>query len=252
MDLKEFIKVLEQLDASEYGQMISSDNTDEQYYDAQREKAGLMDWTSNYGTVKDNNTLVDDKSVRDTDAWKVRKHLAKIVIDGIRFDKDHLDELRFADNDHMRELGGLVATYYKRNQLMHRFAINSIFYDYFRDWTKGDFDNSKFIDETYSYDMATKEYGVNSNKFTNDSIKKRRSEFIRFWADHFGGKQGEDNRATYNWEPSDEDLQYWIEKTWFDYFENNPKRFERVTDMLIKSLENNSDLRARFREALLK
>jgi len=28
MDLKEFIKVLEQLDASEYGQMISSDNTD--------------------------------------------------------------------------------------------------------------------------------------------------------------------------------------------------------------------------------
>ena len=92
MDLKEFIKVLEQLDASVYGQMISSDNTDEQYYDAQREKAGLMDWTSNYGTVKDNNTLVDDKSVRDTDAWKVRKHLAKIVIDGIRFDKDHLED----------------------------------------------------------------------------------------------------------------------------------------------------------------
>ena len=92
MTLDDLAELLVQLDASEYGAKVESNRSDEEYYDAQRKEAGLMDWTSHYGTViDDNGNVKNDKSVRDTKAWIVRKHLAKIVIDGIRFDKDHLD-----------------------------------------------------------------------------------------------------------------------------------------------------------------
>ncbi len=251
MTLDDLAELLVQLDASEYGAKVESKRSDEEYYEAQRKEAGLMDWTSHYGTVIDDNGKVrNDKSVRDTKAWIVRKHLAKIVIDGIRFDKDHLDKLGFADNDHMRELGGLVATYYKRNQIMHRFAIQSMFYDYFRDWTKNNFDRKQFIDKTYSYNMADETYGTAENKFDEDNIKQRRSEFIRFWADHFSGRKDEDFRATYDWEPADEDLEYWIQKDWFDYFEKEPEKFERVVELLINTLDNNKSLKDRFKQCL--
>ena len=251
MTLDDLAQLLVQLDASEYGAKVESNRSDEEYYEAQRKEAGLMDWTSHYGTVIDDNGNVrNDERVRDTKAWIVRKHLAKIVIDGIRFDKDHLDQLGFADNDHMRELGGLVATYYKRNQIMHRFAINSIFYDYFRDWTKNSFDNTMFVDNAHSYDMATKTYGEAENKFNEEAIQQRRSEFVRFWADHFSGRKGEDYRATYNWEPSDKDLEYWIQRDWFDYFEKDPKKFKRVVNMLIDTLDSDPHLKAKFKKCL--
>tara|TARA_Y100001937_G_C7120430_1_gene332290 strand:+ start:430 stop:1188 length:759 start_codon:yes stop_codon:yes gene_type:complete len=251
MTLDEFAKILVKLDASNYGCRVESKSTDDEYYNAQREEAGLMDWTSHYGmVVGDDGERKSGLDVRDQQAWIIRKHLAKIVIDGIRFDKDHLDKLGFADNDHMRELGGLVATYYKRNQFMHSFALNSIFYDYFRDWTKNNFDSDQMIDETLTYNMSDGTYAHRSRKFNEESIKKRRSEFIKFWADHFDGRKGEDNRATYNWEPSDEDLKYWIERDWFNYFENDPKRFERVVVMLCETLENNKELKERFKKCV--
>jgi len=251
MTLDEFAEILAKLDASEYGRKVEGKSTDDEYYKSQREEAGLMDWTSHYGTVVgDDNKIKNGLDVRDQKAWTIRKHLAKIVIDGIRFDKDHLDKLGFADNDHMRELGGLVATYYKRNQFMHNFAMNSIFYDYFRDWTKNNFDSDQVLTDTLTYDMSDKTYAQRKASFNNDAIKYRRSEFIKFWADHFGGRKDEDYRATYDWEPSDDDLKYWIEHDWFAYFENDPKRFERVVVMLCEALENNKELKERFKKCV--
>jgi hypothetical protein len=251
MQMDDFLDILEQMDSSDYGMMVKRDHTDQDYFDAQRREAGLMDWTSHFGTLRDGDTVYNGKDARNTKAWRARKHLAKIVIDGLRFDRDHLDEIAFAENDHMRELGGLVATYYKRNQIMHGFFMHSAFYDYFRDWTKNDFDNSRFIDETLGYNMDTKSYSTATNKFNEENIKNRRSEFIKFWADHFSGKQSEDNRATYNWSPSDEDLEYWIERDWFNYFLNDEKRFDRVADMFIDRIKNNKDLKERLVEAIL-
>jgi len=251
MTLDDFANILEALDASEYGLKVQTKATDDEYYKAQREEAGLMDWTSHYGTViGDDNKIKNGKDVRDQQAWILRKHLAKIVIDGIRFDKDHLDKLGFADNDHMRELAGLVATYYKRNQFMHNFAMNNIFYDYFRDWTKNNFDSDQVLTDTITYDMADKTYAKRKAPFDNETIRKRRSDFIKFWADHFGGRKGEDYRATYDWEPSDEDLKYWIDRDWFAYFENEPKRFERVVILLCETLKNNSELKEYFKKCL--
>ena len=250
MTLDDFIEILSQLDASKYGELIKGEHSDDEYYKAQRENAGLMDWTSHYGAVKNNTETVEDKSVRNTKAWKVRKHLAKIVIDGIRFDKDHLNNKEWSDNDHMRELAGLVANYLKHNQLMHRFSIENIFYNYFRDWTKNNFDETKFVDKTLGYDMASGTYGNAKAPFNEESIKKRRSEFIKFWADHFKGRKGEDFRATYDLEPSDEDLSYWIENDWFAYFYNDPKRAERIVEILITAFERNEKLRKRFKQCL--
>ena len=51
MTLDEFAEILAKLDASEYGRKVEGKSTDDEYYKSQREEAGLMDWTSHYGTV---------------------------------------------------------------------------------------------------------------------------------------------------------------------------------------------------------